>query len=588
MIPSISSNNNSALCPISSLFHIPDFKNPQIHSYPIDIFARQSGQHPHNSQQQYICAAHDKSRTQRHICPEISICPIDFQNLIDANKSKKNKFKISTSFCKLFELLQDPSSTVHIIILGGSVTSGTYTGGCCCTHEFDKKCPHNINPSHMDKSCDFNSEYTNFNSTKACSWPTLLHRWLQHIFPSQIHMVNLSSGGRTSTYTAETIISDLRYKGIFSVNSSFLFILDHSINDAFSHPTKITNIQLFHSLENLLQRIYYISLNGSWPTVILLEHWPYASNNMYANTPNASSTSTSNSGFDGDYSIPYAAISSKYSIPLWSYKNIIWSEYMLQNQNSYVKPLRFHMNKMHPRKQDVHPPWYVHLYYADMIAGLISLEMKRCHIKTHGSGNCPWRLYEDRPGKGGWIAEYNSINDNNNNGNTDSNHSYHQSTTVQSNTTKTTKTTTTSTSTSIIIICNSSISFISNPITFLIKPSTSTSTSTAISTSHLKTYNKYNNNNTNQINNNDNISGKYLLSIHYFKSYENVGYIEVYLCNRHILSLDSLWKDFESYRISMNTIQYYEIIDIGRVSSMDLPRGTQKVKIVNVKLTKCG
>eukprot|EP01041_Mallomonas_annulata_P001264 gene1264-2444_t len=623
------------LCPISSLFNVAEFKNPQVHSYPIDLF---------NSETPgiYSCGAHDKTRAQRHICAESSMCPVHHPNLVDADKSKRLRQNVSTSFCHIEKTLKNPQETVNIIILGGSVTAGIYTGGCCCTQEFDTKCPR-----RMDKSCEFKNEYT----SNACSWNMHFFRWLKFISDANVQIINLSYGGQTAPYKADILISELRDKGVYKLNSSDLIFIDHSVNDAHSYPTNLNNDRLHYGLDTLLRRIYHISQSGSWPTIILLEHWPFPSNDIRRKGPEPDVTSL----FDGDYSAVYTDVAARFKLPLWSYKDVVWSQYMKTNQSRYVDIMQFHWNKFKLSKaQDVHPPWYAHLFYADMIAGLFTMEMQRCadrqqlkqpqaqgnskdissnvllrgddkdvddgDILSHermssemmsaalppmlsqssarhcsekdppllsisaahalqnvsdriigvviyndsdSDANKLWRLYEDRKGKGGWIAQM-----------------------VGNESEKTTEVN------------------ISSSMIFKYEPKIAYG-----NTIENKNRNNNNNNNPNNniiynnINTTISTSGKYLLSIHYFRSYEHAGVVEVYICGNKIMTLDALWTDYRSYRISMNDIAYYEFIDLasmcksiedvqltfvytGRTFKTYLPRGQQKFKVVSAELCR--
>jgi hypothetical protein len=50
----------------------------------------------------------------------------------------------------------------------------------------------------------------------------------------------------------------------------------------------------------------------------------------------------------------------------------------------------------------------------------------------------------------------------------------------------------------------------------------------------------------------------YQLKIRYLRSYKNSGVFEIYVCNKYLTVLDTLWKDYKTYRIS--SIETYTYI----------------------------
>eukprot|EP01041_Mallomonas_annulata_P004326 gene4326-8611_t len=331
------------LCPISSLLNSELFENPKIHSYPMDIFDTLSFKNTPKTSL-YNCTAHDNIKS-KHYCSSSTKCPLHEQNIIDANKSfKLGHWNITTSFCHLYNLLQYNTSEINVIILGGSVTSGMYTGGCCCLKSIDEKCPAS---TELDNDCQI------LNHNGHCSWMKFFYRWLTKTYPAKINLINLTGGGKTSVYTSEVLISELQERKITQLSKNDIIFLDHSVNDAESYPTKILNFKLEMGVDALLRRIYHYSTPHSWPTVILLEQWPFPSNDQNIKTLK------SNNNIHGDYSKIYIKIASRFELPLWSYKEILWSKYMLMNQLSIVDPLLFHYNRIKRPGydwKDTHPP----------------------------------------------------------------------------------------------------------------------------------------------------------------------------------------------------------------------------------------
>ena len=94
----------------------------------------------------------------------------------------------------------------------------------------------------------------------------------------------------------------------------------------------------------------------SFPAIVLIESLPYLPTYI---------------PFYKDYSQIYSKIARHYSIPIWSIRDAVNSNYAAANQSEYVS----YMKHDEAVRYDLHPGWHVHLLWADMIAGLI----KRMH-----------------------------------------------------------------------------------------------------------------------------------------------------------------------------------------------------------------
>eukprot|EP01042_Synura_sphagnicola_P007154 gene7154-9159_t len=71
----------------------------------------------------------------------------------------------------------------------------------------------------------------------------------------------------------------------------------------------------------------------------------------------------------------YRNISRHYQIPLWSYPDAFFGAYSYSHQPKTGPVARFEMNLPHDRW---HPPWYVHLLYADLVGANLNLLYNSC------------------------------------------------------------------------------------------------------------------------------------------------------------------------------------------------------------------
>lgn len=170
----------------------------------------------------------------------------------------------------------------------------------------------------------------------------------------------MAHGGWNSPHMAGNLLSQLRQIGISSFKSTDIIFLDHSQNDALTlTSTEYRHQSLIDGLQNLIRLILSKSDKGSWPSIILLEFWPYPNNRNPINP------------LKYDYDLVYRSIAKQFQIPIWSYRSMIWSKYLDNHpiQQRYKTIMRF---------EPTHPPWYIHLLYADLIASILEHELQDC------------------------------------------------------------------------------------------------------------------------------------------------------------------------------------------------------------------
>ena len=513
-----------------------------------------------------IPSAKKRATTNRlHACSITTPCPVSPASVSTANKATWEVR--TTSFCAIRERLShnDGSSNapLNIIVFGGSVTLGVGSTGCCCSRVHDARCPYapgeHPNCEHVPRTA--RAPTTGPRPVSLCTWHGYLERWLAVTFPAAaVRVVSLAQGGLSSDLVGDEgspyeLSAALRAKGIASLTSTDLIFIDFSVNDGRSFTSER---QLAGGLDRFLQRLFRMGVNGSWPTAVLLEQWPYAGRAFTTATTVAGAADAS-----PDYSRTYQLVARRFGLPLWSYRDVAWAaqtqgrpfaDYLLFRRNLPLQP-----KGGTPRPEgkegtgegdpDPHPPWYIHLFVADLVASLLLREFDRCAdgtvsdmpaTKMHPARLPPpllnaslswrcraddphvagfsivsaaaasgplspivlgsltsspppgprggWRLFEDRPGKPGWISQ-----------------DPHSSTSPPS------------------------LSWRDYPTLTLrsVQPYVHVHAHAPRSSHPL------------------------LLTIVYLRTYTNAGVVEVSLCGHPVLTIDALWPDWRSRKISI-------------------------------------
>ena len=235
-----------------------------------------------------------------------------------------------------------------------------------------------------------------------------------------------------------------------------------------------------------------------------------------------------------DYAAIYRSIAQYYSLPLWSYRDIAWSSFAEVNQSFFVDELKFSPGGY----TFLHPPWYLHLFYADLLAALLVREFSTCSQKSHLSSSKHVSLTDEHKLPAALTASETNL-------------------------------------------C------VNAPDALLLSVSYDHEPSQTNTTSALPSYNvtqrtglwehrqdskgRYGliselkageqvklitfgfNNSHLQLE-----SSIHLVSIRYLRSYSHAGRFDVYLCDKFAIGLDALWKQYKTYRVS--SIENAEII----------------------------
>ena len=224
---------------------------------------------------------------------------------------------------------------------------------CRCMDTEDSRCPPFSLPTHL------NSSY--------CSWPSHLTRWLRHSFPTNtFHVHDYTHGGydsRSSGYFIHKV-----HTSKANLSNPALFFLDYSVNDVYDNSSMALET-FIHTIYNNFGRHYNIR-----PTVILLEQFPHAvfGNAALHNHP--------------DYIFNYRLFAERYNLILWSLREVYWTYFGLPQDRNVthpdpskryypISPFDYHVHQV------MHPPWYVSLFMADVVAEC----MKRIAVQFKGN-----------------------------------------------------------------------------------------------------------------------------------------------------------------------------------------------------------
>lgn len=269
----------------------------------------------------------------------INCCPVSAENV----KTALSVQNWTTNAHRLHQLLSQSNinQTITLTFLGGSMTAGSVTGeACCCNHVIDSTC----NASFV---CP---KYPSVNGNSYCAWPGFFSKWFQSHFSNfNIQTSNKAQGGFSSFEMANIFQSVI---GEYRFTSNDIVIVDHSANDAYQ-PLQGKRMKISIGLESLIRRIYHYSKEGETPIIILIEQYPHIHNkaNDFLTPPPL------NSVFD--YTKIYRQLAEHYNLMLWSYREVLWSQYATVNQSHFSQALKSY---------DVHPSWSAHLFITDILS----------------------------------------------------------------------------------------------------------------------------------------------------------------------------------------------------------------------------
>ena len=78
---------------------------------------------------------------------------------------------------------------------------------------------------------------------------------------------------------------------------------------------------------------------------------------------------------DTGYTLAYERIARHYNVTLWSYRDMVREMHHNHTQSNLVQYLDYHNNY---GPSSGHPPWHVHLFYADFVTAMLQNQMEHC------------------------------------------------------------------------------------------------------------------------------------------------------------------------------------------------------------------
>ena len=284
-------------------------------------------------------------------CATNDKCPITHRNVQMALYATKWETYIP-GLLKIAESIKNNKEvySFNVIISGGSMTEGRMTGGgcMCCVHR-EALCSLKTTECFVDE--------------KACSWASIFVDWLQAEFSwINITVIDISTSGLASDMAPRNLNSYF-YEHNIQLTAYDIFFLDHSVNEA--RQGSINEVQT--GVEGYIRHIIQLYAALKPPTLILIEQYGYR--DLSGNSAEPTNTQS--------YTYVFRKLAEHYKLLLWSIKDVYWSYDM--NMMYPIDP----RNTMH---RMTHPPWYVHLFMADLLAATI-LHVVKTNTKDIVSSN---------------------------------------------------------------------------------------------------------------------------------------------------------------------------------------------------------
>ena len=355
------SHGTASLCPVLQSYS----DQPLFHGYPIPMLLPSTlASKPHATFRN--CSSRNLFRpkdTTTKCDTNRELCPVTAQNVHTA-MSVADWPQYAEGFRRIKAAIETKeNSTVNIYIIGGSMTRGGITfSACFCDKIIDSNCPHN----------------PNLKQDPPCSWPTMFEHWVSQSVP-QAKVHNLAQSGFSSQMMADNFADLLRLKAYTTfLTSNDIVMIDHSVNDAGTLPH-----QLKIGFESLIRRIFHLAADGARPTLVVMEQHP---------TGALLGKTVSQVVLPTDYAAIYRDLSRHYGLIHISLREVSWTYLNFTTVGALnttaripgqVVVKRVPMVRMYPIAVDSekHPPWWRHLFVADVLADSI------LHIMSFLPGN---------------------------------------------------------------------------------------------------------------------------------------------------------------------------------------------------------
>lgn len=325
-----------SLCPVSK--HYDDKQH--FHRYPHQFYYPVIDRLALN---QYSCNSqilNEPPSATFSLCDRnVSLCPVREENIQSA-------LGVATwpQYADVFAKMKNLDS-INVFYLGGSMTNGAETlCRCRCSNIEDSRCP----PFPAGIGPDVESTY--------CSWTNHLTRWFHRVYPTtKFHIHDYSMTGRDSRSSAYLI--HMLKTSEANLSKPALFFLDYSVNDVIQNSS-VALETLVHTIHDNFGRHYNVR-----PTIVVLEQ--YSHRNVFG--PNFP---------DRDYVSNYRLLAQRYKLILISLREVYWTYFGPPQSRNVTHPdLSKRLYSISPFEanvhQNLHAPWYIHLFIADVVAECI-------------------------------------------------------------------------------------------------------------------------------------------------------------------------------------------------------------------------
>lgn len=107
------------------------------------------------------------------------------------------------------------------------------------------------------------------------------------------------------------------YPSLETLSDRDLVLLDYSVNDGIVFKSSADSLEsLANSLEAIVRNLMKRG-NGSYPAIVMVEHWPYGHEAYYSPKPPPPD------GTVPDYAVAYRRVARHYKLPIWSYREAV-------------------------------------------------------------------------------------------------------------------------------------------------------------------------------------------------------------------------------------------------------------------------
>lgn len=222
--------------------------------------------------------------------------------------------------CNFFSAAaKEDNAVIRMILFGGSVTVGSDAFGCCC--QLDVNCP----LKGENSSC----YETSNRDGKFCTWNLLFRKFMRTwAGEKKFQFISFAHGGTSSPWAATLMTNKAEDAYSMVLQPTDIIFIDYSVNDGNGYSNTRNSINVLQDgLESLVRELHS-KVNGTFPpNIVILEQWPFGTHPY----PEKAEPSPSLSALD--YITPYRTVGSHYGLPVWSMREVAWSNYTKNYQS---------------------------------------------------------------------------------------------------------------------------------------------------------------------------------------------------------------------------------------------------------------